>query len=253
MEIDMSQDKSRKQIIIGFFSIVATCVVVALIIAGAYRSRNSDNVINVTGSSQQVITSDVVTWNANFSRSVGPNGLKDGSAELKNDNQVVMDFLTKEGIAPSEIDFQPVSVSPNYDSTQDKNGNSSQVFTGYTLSQSFTIQSHELAKVASAIGNVGDLLNKGLVFQSSSPQYFYSKLGDLKVQMINNASKDALVRAKAVAENTGNHVGALRSASIGIIQITSENSTDLSGEGSYDTSSVKKQITVVVHAAFAIK
>jgi hypothetical protein len=110
-----------------------------------------------------------------------------------------------------------------------------------------------LDKVTSAVGSSGDLLDKGLIFQSNPAQYFYSKLAELKIQMINDATKDASARAQAIAKNAGSKVGSLNSASVGVIQITPENSSDLSSEGYYDTSSVKKQVTVVIHASYSVQ
>ena len=248
----MEQDK--KYIGAVATAIAGIClIIVAGIGASAYRSRNFQKSITVTGSAQKVITSDVASWSGSFSRNVGVDGLKQGNEQIKNDTKAVLDYLTAHGIAQSEIDLQPVSFYPNYNSEQDKNGNTSQIFTGYTLTQTFQVQTKNLDKIAGAVGNSGDLLDKGILFQNSPAQYFYSKLSELKIQMINDATKDATSRAQAIAQNAGSNVGSLRNASVGVIQITPENSSDLSGEGYYDTSSVKKQVTVVVHASYSIQ
>jgi hypothetical protein len=85
-----------------------------------------------------------------------------------------------------------------------------------------------------------------------SPQFFFSKLDTLKVDLLRDATKNALERAKAVVEPTGRHAGAISSASTGVFQITGKNSTDVSDYGIYDTSSVDKKVTAVVNATFRV-
>jgi hypothetical protein len=235
-------------------TIAGICLIIVAGIAGsAYRSRNFQKTITVTGSSQQVISSDSAVWNGSFSRNVNADGLKTGNGQIKADATAVESFLKDHGIATNEIDMQPVFVSTNYSSVQNKDGNSSQVFSGYTLTQTFTVQSKNLDKVNSAVDSSGDLLDKGVIFQGGSTQYYYTKLSELKIQMINDATKDATARAQAIAQNAGAKVGSLRNATVGVIQITPENSSDLSSEGYYDTTSVKKEVTVVVHASYSVQ
>ena len=50
----------------------------------------------------------------------------------------------------------------------------------------------------------------------------------------------------------GGHLGRLQSVSAGVFQITAPNSTDTSGEGVYDTSTIDKDVTAVVNLTFAM-
>ena len=45
-----------------------------------------------------------------------------------------------------------------------------------------------------------ELLNQGVQFYSESPRYYYTKLADLKIQMISKATQDARLRAEKIAE-----------------------------------------------------
>ncbi len=92
-----------------------------------------------------------------------------------------------------------------------------------------------------------------MALNNSSVSYYYSKLADLRVEMLGQATKDAQIRAQKIAENTGMKIGNLKSASMGVMQITAPNSTDLSAEGYYDVSSVEKEITAIVRADFSLR
>lgn len=70
--------------------------------------------------------------------------------------------------------------------------------------------------------------NQGVEFQSNPPQYFYTKLADMKVKMLSLATKDTMVRAEQIASNAGSKVGALRAARMGVFQITPLYSNEVS-------------------------
>ncbi|MDD3173253.1 MAG: SIMPL domain-containing protein [Herbinix sp.] len=96
-------------------------------------------------------------------------------------------------------------------------------------------------------------------FQSYAPEYHYTKLADLKVTMLAEATKDATKRAKMIAENAGSKLGDLSHANISDITITPlySNVVDDYDEYGYyidkDISSLEKEVTVVVYCTFEIK
>ena len=59
-------------------------------------------------------------------------------------------------------------------------------------------------------------------------------------------------RAKNMVVSTGNRIGLMRSARMGVFQITPANSYEISSWGINDTSSLDKKVTAVVHVSFAI-
>jgi hypothetical protein len=71
--------------------------------------------------------------------------------------------------------------------------------------------------------------------------------------MLGEAAKDAKTRAERIAASTGNTIGNVRSARMGVLQITAADSTEVSDMGIYDTSSVDKDITAVVNIGFAVE
>ncbi len=218
-----------------------------------YQIKSGPNTISVTGSKQQVIESDVAVWTASFNVTVGPDSLKQGTEKIAADTTKVMAFLRTQGISETAVKLDSLTIYPNYQNKTDSRGYSTQDFTGYTITQNFTVQSNDTATVAKAATNSGSLIADGILFQTSNPQYYYSKLADLKLQMISDATQNARARAQKIAENSASKLGKLRSASMGIIQITPENSSDVSESGYYDTSSIRKQVTIIVHASFFVE
>ena len=63
---------------------------------------------------------------------------------------------------------------------------------------------------------------------------------------------NAKKRAESIAKASGNKIGRIRSARMGVFQITPVNSYDVSDWGMNDTSSLEKKVNAVVNVEFAI-
>lgn len=133
------------------------------------------------------------------------------------------------------------------------NGSETGQILAYRLSQQLEIRSDEVEKYTDLSQQANELIKEGINLVSEPPQYLYTKLSQLRVEMVAEATKDAKERADAIALSTGNRVGAIRSAKTGVFQITPRNSTDVSDYGIYDTSSLEKDITAVVSVQFGME
>lgn len=216
------------------------------LLAGAYKNRNHhSDTITVTGLGSKDFTSDLIVWSGNFSRS-GEN-LKEAYADLNADRDAIKNYLVSKGIKQEEIVFSAVGIENTYNSYTDSKGYTHSDFTGYSLSQSVTVQSKEIDKVENISREVTDLINQGIKFNSDLPNYFYTKLPQLKLQMIEAATKDAHERAEKIAENADGKLGKLKSADMGVFQITGQNSTEeYSWGGTFNTSSKLKTASITV-------
>ncbi|HNV24001.1 MAG TPA: SIMPL domain-containing protein, partial [Candidatus Omnitrophota bacterium] len=83
--------------------------------------------------------------------------------------------------------------------------------------------------------------------------FFYTKLDELKIEMLAKATENAKVRAESMVKASGNKIGFMRSAKMGVFQITPITSTDVSDYGYNDTSAYDKKVMAVVNASFAIE
>ena len=90
--------------------------------------------------------------------------------------------------------------------------------------QSVEIESKEVDKIEKVSREITELLNQGVQFYSQAPRYYYTKLADLKIEMISKATEDARLRAENIAKFSGGNLSTLESAKMGIFQITGQNS-----------------------------
>lgn len=213
-----------------------------------YKVRSFDNTLSVTGSTKQKVMADQVKWNSNISRIVTIATLQDGYAQMAKDQTEVKNFLKAKGIADESVNITPVLMNEIYDN-QAYNGGEKR----YTLRQNITVQSDKINEITNVAKDLQSLINKGVVISSDSLEYYYSKIADLRVNLLSDAVKDAKARADKLAESSGKSVGSMKSASSGVVQVMSPNSIEVSDYGVYDTSSIEKEVMVTVRATFTLQ
>ena len=236
------------------FIIALTTIIAVAILANAYKTKfNINRVIAVTGQAQESFTSDLIVWQGEFSMS--NYDLKEASVELEQDKKRIVTYLKNFGIADKDIVFSAVRINQLYDNVYDNNGNFMRsVFNGYNLSQTVRIESGEVEKVERLSREVSALISDNIQLVSNDPEYFYTKLADLKLKMIENATADAKKRAEIIATNADGKLSKLKNASMGIIQIIGKNtSEDYSWGGNFNTSSKHKTASITIKLEYTAK
>src|SRR5690606_5096156 len=180
--------------------------------------------INVTGNAKKDFESDIEKWSASYSRK--SMDLSAASEQLKHDRELVRQFLVSQVINPENILFNTVNINREFTYHNDGNGNTYNTFAGYNLSQNVSVESKDLDKVDNASREISALISQGLELSSNSPNYYYSKLEDLKLELISQASQNAKQRAANIAKEAGSSLGDLIKADLGIFQITGQNDNE---------------------------
>jgi hypothetical protein len=219
------------------------------------RTRPKGRMIDVTGSAKKKIVSDRIEWTAtietrNMDRTTAAKAL---AGHVK----TALDYLTEQGIKKDEVRALAAVVEEiretEYIGTGEKRIEKP-VFKGYKMSQEITVRSGDVDRVDRVSREITQLLERGVPVSSSDPAYFYSKLGELKIEMLAAAARDARVRANSIlAEAGGGRIARLRSADMGVINVNPANSTETSWEGNNDTSSLDKDIITIVHVTFELE
>lgn len=220
-----------------------------VIAADAARDLRGGREIAVKGYAERRITSDLGVWHGSFSVK-GPD-LVSTYASLKAQTAVVQSWLRSQGVAESAVELHATSTSPVYRRTAD--GNMTNEIEAYVLTQAIEVEGPDTALIARVARESTSLIQKGIAMESSSPLWFYTKLNDLKIELLGEAAKDARVRAEKIAEHGDADVGALVGADQGVFQITSPTSTEVSGYGELDTSSIHKSVKAVVTARYEVE
>ncbi|NJB70525.1 hypothetical protein GGR42_000987 [Saonia flava] len=237
--------KHLSAIIFGIAIILA-----AYFLGNAYVKRaQPPRVISVTGLGNENFTSDLIVWEGRFS--ANNQVLNLAFERLNEEKEIVKEYLVSKGIDEKNIIFNSVQTIEQRDNKYDNGNYVGSIFRGYQLTQSIQIESTDVAMIEEVSREITELLNKGVQFNSSPPRYYYTKLADLKIEMISKATEDARIRAEKIAENAGGSLGNLISAKMGVFQITGQNSgEDYSWGGAYNTVSKNKTASITMRLEY---
>lgn len=232
------------------FALAVALVLSSIIGAWAYtHTKKGEQMVTVTGSARKRIKSDLVIWRAGVSYQATQ--LSEAYKSLSDNIPKVKQYLISKGVSEDQITVSAITSTTLHD--KDNEGQETGAITGYVLRQEVEVRSSDVDKIAKVAREATELINQGILIESMPPEYHYTQIGTLKVEMLSEAAKDAKARAQQIASSTGSTIGTVRSAKMGVLQITPADSNDVSGEGMNDTSSLDKDITAVVNISFAVE
>lgn len=210
--------------------------------------KNEEQTINTTGSASKIIISDLGILSGTLSMDASTP--KEAFQNLQAQKPLLLAYFMGKGFPEDKIEFQTLNINPNY--VYGANGQRIGIGS-YTASQSMSIQSNDVNLIKGLSLDASSLVEQGVPFQVNAPEYYYTKLGTIKIEIQAAAARDAMARGQKIAEATGRKLGTLKSARMGVLQITSENSNTVSDYGINDVSSIRKEVRAVVGAEFTIK
>ena len=213
-------------------------------------SSIAKNSVAVTGSAYEIVQSD--SGKLDLSLNVRNADKSKAYAIAKSQMPIVMDYLKSKGF-DVEKDVDVRSANGYYSYKTGYNGMSTGEISHYNLSQQISVKSDDVEKIKDVSLDLTALMDKGLDLDVNDTSYFYSKMPELKVKLLQNATVDAKQRADAMLKPTHNRVGKIQSVRMGVFQITPVNSNDVSDMGINDTSTIEKKITAVANVEFRIK
>jgi uncharacterized protein len=221
------------------------------------RFKTEDRYISVKGFSEREVKSDLAVWT--ITTSVANNDLNEGSKLIEEAKNKVVDFLIKNGIKQDEIiqkglvvsdkkaqEYGPGNVGDNYRFIIDKK---IQVrSTDVDNIQKVSRMTDELLKVGVAISNRDQY--------TGSVTYIFTKLNDIKPEMLIEAIDNAKNAAIQFTKQSGTKLGYLKKANQGLFTIADRDNY-LSGQpdGGYypvGESDLYKKIRVVVNVDYSI-
>ncbi len=259
---------------LGLIAIAAAFVWSVSITTTTYKSikvKPEIRSIKVVGSAKKRIVSDLIEWDAQITARS-----PDRTAAykmLRDEREKAIAFLTAQGIKATEIQPQAATFQEEFDTIEEfqavkgarvANANAGsgelgplsvrvekKVFKDFLTTESIIVRSSDVARVEKAAHEITSLLEQGVSITSGAPQYYYTRLGELKVEMLAAAGKDARARADNILRSAGGaSIRRLRKTNMGIININPANSTETSEDGNNDHTSFEKDIITIVHAEF---
>ena len=244
----MSENEKQKSLtLIISAAIIALAMGLGLNQVGSgFASRSSEG-ISVTGSARINVSADKAVWTLNAEQ-IAPT-ISESVKKVESATKAVTQYLIDGGIPSDLIELGSISA---YGQEEYVNGNSTGRILNYRGSRSITVRSDDVQLIKKLSNGVGALLQSGVSVTNYGPQFYVSKLNELRPELLKQAMDDAQVRAKAIVEATGGKVGNVMSVRSGPFQVTSPDSVEISAGGYYDTTTIEKTITSTVAVAFKV-
>jgi hypothetical protein len=238
----------NNRFILPFAILGLSLIVSTFIFSNTWRKIKSENqTITVTGSAKKVIVSDLGVLRGTLS--VEASTALEAYRLLQAQKPILMEYFKSKGFSDDKVNVQTITSFPNFSFNQQGQNTG---IRSYSTSQMIDISASDVQLIKGMSIEISSLVERGVNFQVNQPEYYYTKIGDIKIEIQAEAARDAMIRGERIAEATGRELGALKSARMGVLQITPENSNLISDYGVNDVSSIRKEIIAVVNANFEI-
>lgn len=181
--------------------------------------KQLERTVNVKGLSEKEFEADIVIWPIQFL--VAHNSLEELYESLDANSLKIKKFLMQGNIKEEEITFGTPSIT---DKTANQYGNSEKPEFRYSATQTVTVYSSNIKGVIEVKSTLSKLRKQGIAFlgdnYEASTEYLFTRLNEIKPQMIEEATKEARVVAQKFASDSQSKLGKIKSASQGQFSIT---------------------------------
>ena len=189
-----------------------------------YKAKINFNTVSVKGLAEKDVVSDLAVWDLKFV-STG-NDLAKTQAEMERQAGLILDFLSEKGFKAEEIDSGRLETN---DLMANPWRGNDVISSRFILSQTITVRSNNVNLVAQALSETNSLVSKGVIFDSQNSgypvSYIYTKLNEIKPQMLEEATKNAREAALEFAKSSKSKVGKIHQANQGVFSILPQDDT----------------------------
>ncbi len=215
-------------------------------VGSGMAARGDTSGLTITGSAHVNVSADRAVWTLT-AQEIGLTA-REAVKKVAADINALSAYLKQGGIDVSTLELGGVSTTFIQEYV---NGNPTGKILNYQASRDVTVRSSDVQMIQRLSQGLGVVLQTGVNFLSSGPQYLVSTLDSLRPKLIAAAMRDAKSRAIALTSAAGGSVGTVRIARSGPFQVTAADSVQVSDGGVYDTSTIRKTVTTTVTVVFA--
>lgn len=213
---------------------------------GVYKSM-ARRTVTVKGLAEMNVVADTAIWNIKFNRVGGD--LTAVGRDVDADTEKLKRFLTDAGFVADEIKNLRVTVRDRA-TGYENNVNPAQK---YVIETGVMVRSANVNLVDSVSRRMGELVRQGITITEdyAGPIYVFNGLNDIKISMIEQATKNATEAGGQFAHDAGAKLGKIQSANQGVFSIEARDPTDQWSNN--EKQSIDKKVRVVSTITFYLK
>ena len=178
--------------------------------------RTAERLVTVRGLAEREVEADLALWPLRLVAT--SDDLATAQAELARAEAVVMAFMADGGIADEAIEVQGIEVTDLLAQAY----RSGPVESRYIVGLSLMVRSADVDRIKTLSQEVGRLVEAGVVLTSDGlrgPFYLFTRLNDVKPEMIAEATRSAREAADQFATDSQSQITGIHRASQGLFQI----------------------------------
>jgi uncharacterized protein len=226
------------------FILAAALILAVSIVLGGYllgdglrRARMADRSVTVRGLAERNVTADLATWTIVYTEQgteLGP-----VQAAIDEKTRTVRAFFRRLGFKDGEVSNAGTGVSQYFDSNRGQNS--------VTVRQRLQLRTKDVMKARGAFARQFELIRAGVALEEGTAMvYSFTKLNDVKPEMIAAATRDARKGAQQFATDSGTSVGGIKQATQGYFSVGARDGD----EGSSGSDSPFQKVRVVTTIDF---
>lgn len=202
---------------------------------GLLRAKEAERSVTVRGLAERDVTADLATWTISYSAS--SSDLGEAQGKVRRDTDAIEAFFDDLGFPESALQPTGANVS-SY---------SSDGITTYTVRQRLSLRTEDIERAQKAVAQQFDLVGRGVFLEEGSGMsYSFTRLNDIKPEMVAEATRDARASAEQFADDSGASVGAIKDATQGYFTIEARDG-DSGGWGVSDSPFKKVRVVTTVN------
>ena len=217
---------------------------------GIYRSM-ARRTVTVKGLAELDVVADTAIWNIKFNRVGGD--LANVQTAIDNDVQKARAFLTENGFNDGEIQNLRVTVRDKFAGYSDAQRQGEDANDRYVIETGVMVRSNSVNLDDSVSRKMCELVRQGVTVTEdyAGPIYVFNGLNDIKIQMIEAATKNATAAGEQFAKDANAKLGKIQSANQGVFSITARDQIDAWSDN--EKQSINKRVRVVSTITFYLK
>jgi len=217
---------------------------------GVYKSL-AKRTVTVKGLAEMDVVADTAIWNIKFNR-VGGDLVK-VQAAIDNDIEKTHNFLLDNGFHEDELQNLRITVRDKYAGYSDAQRQGQDSNDRYVVETGVMVRTDSVDLVDGVSRKMGDLVRQGVTVTEdyAGPIYVFNGLNDIKIKMIEMATKNATAAGEQFAKDANAKLGKIQSANQGVFSISARDQTDAWSDN--ERQSINKRVRVVTTITFYLR
>ena len=230
--------------------VLAIAIVVAggAVGRGIQRFRSADRAVTVKGVAERPVKADIGLWPMRIVAS--GEDLATAQNKIAADQRAVRSFFAAHGLDSTSVELLSLEVTDKRSNPYEGRPSEAR----FAISATLVARTKDPERIRRASQRVGDLVARGVALSSgggwgTGPTYLFTRLNDLKPDMLAEATANARDAAAEFAKRSGSDVGRIRRATQGLFEILPRDQAPGIPEGSQ----LEKVLRVVTTVEYELK